>query len=223
MSKLFDRLMVFLKDFFENIDFVKKYLQIAKIHAQFPSMQWVIELFKLCEWGEKSFFEVLCLRNWCWKQIVTWWSLIVITLHCFSSKKNKNWENLLMKKQYGMYWNNWSHFVVSLSKTLYPHCLIVILHSKLWFQNKSKEEGKDQESIQSSTTPDPGYRIGKWQKHKKTSHTREPRGQPFPSRWSQGCKKQTRQYGKDKRKTQNNKKDPQKKHRLGMVSKKITG
>ena len=28
----------------------------------------------------------------------------------------------------------------------------------------SKEEGKDQESIQSSTTPDPGHWLGKWQK-----------------------------------------------------------
>ena len=29
---------------------------------------------------------------------------------------------------------------------------------------ESQEEGKDQESIQSSTTPDPGYRKGKRQK-----------------------------------------------------------
>ena len=41
----------------------------------------------------------------------------------------------------------------------------------------SKKEGKDQESILSSTTPDPGVK-----KHNKTSHTREPRGQPFSSR-----------------------------------------
>ena len=34
---------------------------------------------------------------------------------------------------------------------------------------KSKEEGKDQESIQSSTTPDPEHHLGKWQKHTKTS------------------------------------------------------
>ena len=38
---------------------------------------------------------------------------------------------------------------------------------------QSKEEGKSQESIQSSTTPDPGQHMGKWQKHKKTSRTRE--------------------------------------------------
>ena len=46
----------------------------------------------------------------------------------------------------------------------------------------SKKEGKDHESIQSSTTPDPERHMGKWQKHNKTSHTGEPRGQPFPSR-----------------------------------------
>ena len=31
-----------------------------------------------------------------------------------------------------------------------------------------KEEGKDQESIQSNTTPDPGHHVEKEQKHKKT-------------------------------------------------------
>ena len=30
---------------------------------------------------------------------------------------------------------------------------------------QSKKGGKDQESIQSSTKPDPGYHMGKWQKH----------------------------------------------------------
>ena len=32
---------------------------------------------------------------------------------------------------------------------------------------KSMVEGKTQESIQSSFTPDPGHHMGKWQKHKK--------------------------------------------------------
>ena len=46
---------------------------------------------------------------------------------------------------------------------------------------KSKKEGKDQESIQSSTTPYPGYQ---WESDNVTirHHKREPRGQPFPSR-----------------------------------------
>ena len=50
----------------------------------------------------------------------------------------------------------------------------------IW-QDGEKGEGKDQESIQSSTAPDPGHHMVKWQKHKKTSHTRERRGQSFPS------------------------------------------
>ena len=41
---------------------------------------------------------------------------------------------------------------------------------------------KCQESIQSSTTPDPGYRMGKLEIHKKISHTGERRCHPFPSR-----------------------------------------
>ena len=46
---------------------------------------------------------------------------------------------------------------------------------------QNKKEGKDQESIQSSTTPDPGYQ---WESDNVTikHHKREPRGQPFPSR-----------------------------------------
>ena len=46
---------------------------------------------------------------------------------------------------------------------------------------RSKLVCKDQESIQSSTTPDPGYQ---WESDKLTvrHHKREPRGQPFPSR-----------------------------------------
>ena len=43
-----------------------------------------------------------------------------------------------------------------------------------------EEEGKYQESIQSSTTPDIIWESEK--DTKKTSHTRESRGQPFPSR-----------------------------------------
>ena len=47
--------------------------------------------------------------------------------------------------------------------------------------DQSKKEGKDQESIQSSTAPDPGYQ---WESDnfKIGHHKRESRGQPFPSR-----------------------------------------
>ena len=50
---------------------------------------------------------------------------------------------------------------------------------------QSKEEGKCQESIHSSNTHDPGHGMvceGDTKNNKKTSHTREPRGQPFPNR-----------------------------------------
>ena len=52
-------------------------------------------------------------------------------------------------------------------------------------------------------------------KNTRTSHTREPSGQCFPSRCPQGCKEQKRQYVRYT--------NPQKKHRLGTVSKKIAG
>ena len=47
--------------------------------------------------------------------------------------------------------------------------------------NESKKEGKDQEQIQSNTTPYPGYQ---WESDNFTirQQKREPRSQPFPSR-----------------------------------------
>ena len=54
----------------------------------------------------------------------------------------------------------------------------------------SKKEGKDQESTQSSTTPDPGQQ---WESNNTTIryHKREPRGKPPLSRRPQGNNKQT--------------------------------
>ena len=46
---------------------------------------------------------------------------------------------------------------------------------------KCKSGCKDQESIQLSTTPDPGYQLES-DKHTVRHHKREPRGQHFPSR-----------------------------------------
>ena len=57
--------------------------------------------------------------------------------------------------------------------------------------NTSKREGKDQESIQSSNTPDPGYQRES-DNFTIRHHKREPRGQAFPSRRPQGINKQTR-------------------------------
>ena len=83
--------------------------------------------------------------------------------------------------------------------------------------SQSKLGCKDQESIQSSNTPDPGYQLES-DKLTVRHHKREPRGQPFPSRCPQGTYKQARTNAQQ---TQGRKniKDPQKKHRLGKVSK----
>ena len=58
------------------------------------------------------------------------------------------------------------------------------------YKAQSKKEGKDLESIQSSTTPDPEYQ---WESDNFTirCHKREPRGQPVPGRLPQGINKQT--------------------------------
>ena len=55
------------------------------------------------------------------------------------------------------------------------------LKNRLYIVYVCKKEGKDQESIQSSTTSDPGYQ---WESDNFTiRHNKgEPRGQPFPSR-----------------------------------------
>ena len=53
----------------------------------------------------------------------------------------------------------------------------------------------------------------KWDSNNLTiqHHKREPRGQPFPSRWPQESDEQTQKH-------RNNTNDPPKKHRLGTVS-----
>ena len=67
---------------------------------------------------------------------------------------------------------------------------LITLFFRVATYNKSKKEGKDRESIQSSTTADPGYQ---WESDNVTirRHKRDPRGQPFPCRSPQGINKQT--------------------------------
>ena len=83
-------------------------------------------------------------------------------------------------------------------------------HLYIW---ESKKEGKDQESIQSSTTPDPGYQ---WESDNVTNKSQEV--SPFPA----GDHKAStnRRAWKDivTKQDRNNINDPQKKHRLGTVS-----
>ena len=85
--------------------------------------------------------------------------------------------------------------------------------------NKNKKEGKDQESIQSSTTPDQGYQ---WESDNVTirHHKREPRGQPFFQQMTTRHQQTDVHYSITKQ-DRNNIYDPQKKHRLGTVSENI--
>ena len=74
-------------------------------------------------------------------------------------------------------------------------------------QSKKKAKIKNRYNQVPHLTQDTVWESDK--KHKKNSHTREPRGQPFPNRWPLGCKEQTWQYGKTN--TNNKYLDPQKK------------
>ena len=60
-----------------------------------------------------------------------------------------------------------------------PACNLHVVHCEIF---ESKEEGKDQESIRSSTTHDRGFCMEKCQNHMQTKHTREPRGKACPIR-----------------------------------------
>ena len=64
---------------------------------------------------------------------------------------------------------------------------------------QSKNEGKDQESIQSNTTSDPGYQLESDNltiRH----HKREPRGQPFPAGdHKASINRRTRKHNKSKK------------------------
>ena len=84
--------------------------------------------------------------------------------------------------------------------------------------HQSKKEGKDQESIQSHTTPYPGYQLESDNvtiRH----HTREPRGQL--SQQVTTRHQQTDMHESITKHDRNTINDPQKKHHLGTVSKNI--
>ena len=86
-------------------------------------------------------------------------------------------------------------------------------------QKQSKKEGTDQESIQSSTTPDPGYQ---WESDNFTirHHKREPKGHPI-SKQVTTRHQQTDVHESITKEDRNNINDSQKKHLLGKVSKHI--
>ena len=63
----------------------------------------------------------------------------------------------------------------------FPYLHLCLLALFVYASIESKKEGKNQESIQLSTTPDLGYQ---WESDNVTirHHKRESKGQPFPSR-----------------------------------------
>ena len=88
------------------------------------------------------------------------------------------------------------------------------------YAKKSKKWCKDQESIQSSTTPDPGYQ---WESDKLTEDTTN-EGQevsPFPAGDHKAHINRRAQNIANTRQNKNIQ-DPQKKYRLGMASRSLT-
>ena len=75
------------------------------------------------------------------------------------------------------------------------------------YHAKSKEDGKDQESIQSSTTPDPGYQ---WENDNVINESQE----VSPSQQVTTRHQQTDVHESITKQDRNNINDPQKKHHL---------
>ena len=88
---------------------------------------------------------------------------------------------------------------------------------------KSKDECKDHESIQVPYLTQDTILImyGKVTKYKKMITHKRVKRSVLSQQGPQGCNEQTKQYDRQTR-TTNTKRDPQKKHCLGTVSKKIT-
>ena len=81
-------------------------------------------------------------------------------------------------------------YTVSQNTVIIYSCIKFRRISWAWNCNVNKKGGKDQESIQSSTTPDSGYQCES-DNVTVRHHKREPRGKPFTIRWPQGINKHT--------------------------------
>ena len=79
----------------------------------------------------------------------------------------------LLKMKYVLKSRSVTTLFSELLQSVIPFCMMNTYY-------KSNKEGKDPESLQLSTTPDPGYQ---WENNNVTTrhHKREPRGQPFPT------------------------------------------
>ena len=85
---------------------------------------------------------------------------------------------------------------------------------------QSKKNGEDQETIQSSTTPNPGYHMGKYQKYNKHTINITNKSQevsPFPAGNHKAAMNRSESMRNTRHKKHTN--DPHKKYRLGAVSK----
>ena len=107
---------------------------------------------------------------------------------------------------------------------LHWHVIVRVHHFSvsLMSVNVRKKVKIIQESTHSCTKPDPGHHMGNWQRHNKTSRTREPRSQSFPQQVTTRLQVIDKTVWQRQTRNKNNIKDPQKKHRLETVSKKIT-
>ena len=159
---------------------------------------------RICRWRDikSSMYNFFVTANAYSRNSLSKWipqSCRIKTLNWFGTCKTDliiykyNIQN--MEIETGVFWYGSVHYIVLMTRCrrwrVYENGGLVAINI---FQDRlvlSKKEGKDQESIQSSTTPDPIYQ---WEINKLTirHHKREPRGQPFPSRWPQGNNKQTR-------------------------------
>ena len=112
------------------------------------------------------------------------------------------------------FWN-----IIIVPKQTYPLFPKEVSFYGVWddFLRPSKQGRKDQESIQSSTTPDPGYQ---WESDKLTEDTTNESQEvsPFPAGDHEAHINRRAQNIANARQNKNIK-DPQKKYRLGTVSK----
>ena len=112
--------------------------------------------------------------------------------------------------------NNDASFAGTIISLIYPYVVISCLRTKVKYRLQSKQDSKDQESIQSSTTPVPGFHM---ESSKCTINITNKCQEvsPFPS----GDHKAAMNRRKGMTNTRHNINDPQKKYRLGTVSKNI--
>ena len=128
-------------------------------------------------------------------------SLVRPVRYFFLLIRSTKWLNIIWVLLESGFWPRWKHHRRIFAPLFYYFTMVVLfqrkrkLFSLSWFllykiklNSPARWGMKDQGSLRSSTTPDPGYQ---WESDILTvrHHKREPRGQPFPSRWPQSTYK----------------------------------